>query len=99
MSADRLYYTDAYLVEFDAVVRETCDLLEAALGAPADDVGGGNHRVVDELDHSLLESIRRTADIVVARREDVADVLSSVSLLGRLDHVRVQAATFPAWEG
>lgn len=85
--------------EFDAVVRETCDLLEAALGAPADDVGGGNHRVVDELDHSLLESIRRTADIVVARREDVADVLSSVSLLGRLDHVRVQAATFPAWEG
>lgn len=74
-------------------------LMEAVLGTGDEAVGGGAvTTLADELDASLAARLRTTADDIAEHHSQVGDVLASVAVLGRLDHVRQQLADFPAWQ-
>lgn len=80
---------------------ELADLMESVLGAGGADVGATDRRTstsVPPADAALADRLRRAADDLAERHAQVGDVLASVSLLGRLDHVRQQLAEFPAWQ-
>lgn len=76
-------------------VRQTSDLLEAVLGTGPAEVGDGDPATAERLAPELAAFLRSTADEVAARHGQVGDVLASVAILGRLDHIRTQAIGFP----
>jgi hypothetical protein len=84
--------------EFDRLVEQVVDLMERVLGGPEDRVGDTDRDGAVDAERALAEQLRTTADDVATRRERVGEVLESLSLLGRLDHVRSQLAAFPAWQ-
>ena len=102
-AANRLYdqpdlvpSLDAHL--FRGLVGQVVALMEVVLGTGDDPVGGSDRAAAATLDRELSESLRRTADDIAAHRDQVGDVLASVSMLGRLDHVRSQLSGYPEWE-
>jgi uncharacterized membrane protein YccC len=102
-AANRLYdrsdltpSLDAHL--FRGLVGQVVTLMELVLGTGDDPVGGSDRAAAATLDRELSESLRRTADDIGTHRGQVGDVLASVSMLGRLDHIRSQLAGFPEWQ-
>jgi hypothetical protein len=82
--------------QLDDAVRRTADLLDAVLGTGGADVGSGDPVLAAQLEPELSAFLRTTADEVAARHGQVGDVLASVAILGRLDHIRTQAVGFPS---
>jgi hypothetical protein len=76
------------------LVDETATLLECVLGVGTAEVGAGDAAAVADLDARLSTRLRETADDIAARHGQVGDVLASVSILGRLDHIRAQVVDF-----
>ena len=74
------------------------DLLVRVLGTGDTPVGATDRSDIDDLDAHLAARLRSAADDVATRHGQVSDVLASVALLGRLDHVRQQALDYPAGE-
>lgn len=71
------------------------DLLVRVLAAGDTPVGATGRDDIDDLDSLLAERLRSAADDVATRHGQVGDVLASIALLGRLDHVRQQALDYP----
>jgi hypothetical protein len=99
-AANRIYDRDGLDPSLDGatlgdLVEETVRLMRAVLGAGSDWVGAAPAPDAAERDRALADRLRTTADAVAARRGQVGDVLASVSILGRLDHIRTQVADFP----
>jgi hypothetical protein len=84
--------------EFDGLVGQVVELMQGVLGTGDQKVGDTDRLGAVAADRALAARLRTTADHVAAQRERVGDVLESVALLGRLDHVRSQLAAFPAWQ-
>jgi len=74
-------------------------LIGVVLGNAGEPVCGTDRELAQRLGRELDDELRRTADRVAVEKGDVGGVLESVSLLGRLDHVRAQLIDFPGWEG
>jgi hypothetical protein len=102
-AANRLYDRPGLEPGLDAdrfrqLVGQEVALMELVLGEGDTPVGGSDRAAASTLDRELADSLRRAVDDVVAHRDQVGDVLASVSMLGRLDHIRSQLAGFPEWE-
>lgn len=80
-----------------ALLYDVAGLMEAVLGAGPAQVGGTNRALSADAGALLAERLRHEADAIA--QNGVGEVLESVSLLGRLDHVRMQVVEFPGWEG
>jgi hypothetical protein len=68
------------------------------LGVGDEPVGRADRAAAEALDRELSEQLRQTADDVAAHHAQVGDVLASVAMLGRLDHIRSQLVTYPEWQ-
>jgi hypothetical protein len=84
--------------ELRALIEAEVALLSVVLGPSGQPVRGTDRAEANARDSDLWERLRRTADELADRRENVGDVLEAVSMLGRLDHIRAQVAVFPGWE-
>lgn len=80
------------------LVEQLVDLMGLALGTGDEPVGRPDRATAVTLDSELGEQLRRVADDVAEQHDQLGDVLASVSMLGRLDHIRIQLATFPEWQ-
>jgi hypothetical protein len=69
-------------------------LMECVLGGPGESVSGRDRDRARALDAELEEDLRRIADGLAEQRGHVGGVLGSVTLLGRLDLMRVQLVEF-----
>jgi hypothetical protein len=72
--------------------------MELVLGRPGEPVSATDPRTAARLDAELQSALRVMADELAEQRGGVGGVLSSVSLLGRLDHIRMQLSDFPGEE-
>lgn len=100
-AANRMYDRPAWTPGLDGaalrgLVDLEVDLLVCVLGSGDTAVGDTDRARVDELDAALSARLRAAADDVATRHGQVSDVLASIALLGRLDHVRQQAVDYPA---
>lgn len=77
------------------LVERMVALMELVLGVGGELVGRSDRSAASRLDGELFEDLRRAADEIAELDGRDGDVLASVSLLGRLDHVRGQLAAFP----
>lgn len=73
-------------------------LMDVVLGGAGMPVRGTDPARAVELDAQLARDLRAAADRVAHEKGGVGGVLESVSLLGRLDHIRSQLADFPGWD-
>lgn len=80
------------------IVDQVVALMDLVLGSGDEPVGRPARAAAATLDHALCENLRQAADEVAEHHAQVGDVLASVSMLGRLDHIRSQLAGFPEWE-
>ena len=81
-------------IEFQHVVRSLAELGESALGQTGSQVATADTAVVQELSDHLAALIRNSADSLTPQGEGSGSSLESVSILGRLDHVRRQMMVF-----
>ena len=72
-------------------------LMDEVLGRGGVDVGNTERDDSRSRSAELADRIRAVADDLVGHG-DAGDVLASLSMLGRLDHVREQLDDFPAWQ-
>lgn len=72
------------------------DLMESTLGSGHTQVGDTDRATSHRKGAALAGALRTQADAVA--EDGVGEVLEAVSLLGRLDHVRMQIVEFPEWE-
>lgn len=77
------------------LVADLTRLMDMVLGEGRTAVGHTDRAAVESRSTALGDRLRATADEVAARHDQVGDVLASVSMLGRLDHVRAQLVDFP----
>ncbi len=99
-AANRLYDRDGIVPiltgqRFDILVDQLVELMELVLGGQGEPVRGTDALRAELLDAELEHCLRAIADDLAEERGGVGGVLSSVSLLGRLDHIRMQLADFP----
>jgi uncharacterized membrane protein YccC len=83
------------------LLADLVQVMDAVLGTGQTPVGGtarGPGTPAEDLDAALAARLRLSADDLAQRHEQAWDVLASVSLLGRIDHVRQQLAEYPEWE-
>lgn len=73
-------------------------LARCVLGEPGMPVSTTDDARASDLDRQLQEELRAAADGLVDRRGAVRDAFGSVTLLGRLDLVRIQLDEFAEWE-
>lgn len=84
--------------ELRALVDAELALMDVVLGGAGMPVRGTDAERAAELDEKLARDLRATADRVAREKGGVGGVLESISLLGRLDHIRSQLADFPSWD-
>jgi hypothetical protein len=77
------------------LVESELDLLVRVLGSGDAWVGATDRSGVAADGQVLAARLRTAADEIATQHDKVGDVLASVALLGRLDHVRQQALDFP----
>lgn len=81
------------------LVAKEVTVMDVVLGGPGMPVRGTDTQLAEVLDLDLAAALRETADRVVKDKGGgVGSVLESVSLIGRLDHVRAQLADYPGWD-
>lgn len=80
--------------EFGRLVDKVVALMHGVLGAPDEQLGGRDRDLAARLDSALEAELRRAAEIVVDNHAGVGGALASVSMLGRLDLVRIQLGEF-----
>ena len=81
------------------LVAKEVTVMDVVLGGPGMPVRGTDAQLAEVLDLDLAAALRETADRVVKDKGGgVGSVLESVSLIGRLDHVRAQLADYPGWD-
>jgi uncharacterized membrane protein YccC len=84
--------------ELDGILRDLIALMDAVLGTAGHDVGQGDRVAAEALDAVLMARLHRMADDVASRKSQMGDVLASISMLGRIDHIRSQLTDYPAWQ-
>ena len=102
-AANRLYDQPGLEPSLDharlgALVDQVIALMALVLGEGDEMVGQPERSAAVVLDQELSDSLRQAADDVAEQHAQVGDVLASVSMLGRLDHIRSQLAGFPEWQ-
>jgi uncharacterized membrane protein YccC len=102
-AANRLYDQPGLEPSLDharlgALVDQVIALMALVLGEGDEMVGQPERSAAVALDQELSDSLRQAADDVAEQHAQVGDVLASVSMLGRLDHIRSQLAGFPEWQ-
>ncbi len=80
--------------EFRRVVDALAELATSALGETGEPVATADPAAVQQLSDRLAVLIRNAADALTAQGEGSGGSLESVSILGRLDHVRQQMMVF-----
>ena len=80
--------------EFGRLVDKVVALMHGVLGAPDEQLGGRDRDLAARLDSALEAELRRAAELVVDNHAGVGGALASVSMLGRLDLVRIQLGEF-----
>ena len=83
---------------FEELVGRLSALMECVLGGPGEPVAGRDRARALALDAALEDDLRGTADGLVDQRRQVGAALGSVTLLGRLDLLRVQLMEFAGEE-
>lgn len=73
------------------------ELMDAVLGRGGVDVGDTDRERARMLSAALADRLRVMADELAGQGE-AGEVLASLSMLGRLDHVREQLDEFPEWQ-
>ncbi len=82
--------------ELEGLIDEVVALMHVVLGRADEPVGAGDRDAAEQRDRDLATRLRTLAHDIGARSD--ADVLLTVGLLGRLDHIRTQLAVFPEWQ-
>lgn len=80
--------------ELGLLVDRLVALMEGVLGARDEPLGGRDRQEALRLDAALEAELRTAADLLVDQKDGVGGVLGSVSLIGRLDLVRIQLGEF-----
>lgn len=98
-SANRIYDRADIVPRLDGeelgrLIDKLVALMHGVLGAPDEQVGGRDPALAVRLDASLEAELRRAAEMAVDHTTGVGGALASVSLIGRLDLVRIQLAEF-----
>lgn len=84
--------------EFEVLVAQLVGLMRTVLGTGETEVGCGQRADAELLSDRLDEAVQSAAAIISGRRELVGEMLESVSVLGRIDHIRRQLDGFPRQE-
>jgi hypothetical protein len=84
--------------QFGSLVDDEVALMELVLGRPGTTVGSADREAARRLDLDLQQRLRSTADDLAHQQGGAGSVLTSVSMLGRLDHIRLQLSGFPGEE-
>jgi hypothetical protein len=74
------------------------DLMHATLGSDGEPVGQRAAAEADERSQWLAARVQGLASIASARHDQVGEMLESVSVLGRVDHIRRQLDGYPQQE-
>ena len=85
-------------VELHGILIDLIALMDAVLGTAQSEVGAGDRDAAEHLDGVLMARLHRMADDVASRTSQLGDVLASISMLGRIDHIRSQLLDYPAWQ-
>ena len=80
--------------EFRRVVAALAELAASTLGETGEPVATADPATVQQLSDRLAVLIRNAADALTPQGEGPGSSLESVSILGRLDHVRQQMMVF-----
>ena len=80
--------------ELGVLVDRLVALLECVLGSSGQPLGDCDGAAATRLDAALESELRQAAQLLVDQKDGVGGVLGSVSLVGRLDLVRIQLAEF-----
>lgn len=81
--------------ELSGLCAELADTIRACLGVGDDPVGSSDPGQATVHLERLEARVQHLAHAVSERHEQVGDMLESVSILGRVDHLRRQLALFP----
>ena len=84
--------------ELTALLAELVALMRAVLGTDDAPVGVGPDADASTLSTRLERSVQALASTVSARHDRVGEMLESVSILGRVDHIRRQLDGYPRQE-
>jgi len=82
---------------FEALVDREVALMHVVLGPVGAPVAGVDRAQAGQQDHELGEQLRLAADAAFAAPDHADLLLASISIIGRLDHIRAQLADFPSW--
>lgn len=80
--------------ELGRLIDRVVALMEGVLGAPGEPIGTADHEGAIRLDAELEAELREAAELLVDPADGVGGVLGWVSMVGRLDLVRVQLDEF-----
>lgn len=80
--------------ELGRLIDRVVALMEGVLGTADQPIGTADHQAVIGLDAELEAELREAAQLLVDPADGVSGVLGSVSMVGRLDLVRVQLDEF-----
>ena len=80
--------------ELGRLIDKLVALMHGVLGAPDEQLGGRDPDLAARLDASLEAELRAAAEIVIDHKAGVGGALASVSMIGRLDLVRIQLGEF-----
>ena len=93
---DRAEITPALApVEFASLLTALVDLMRVALGSDDDPVGNGDSDAVFAKSAELEEALADWATRISGEGRVASDGLASISLLGRIDHLRWQLVDYP----
>jgi uncharacterized membrane protein YccC len=81
--------------DFSRLVTDLVQLMRVALGSGSDPVGSGDAEAVFTASSELEQSLSILASRIAAEGSVATDVLASISMLGRIDHVRWQLVDYP----
>jgi hypothetical protein len=81
--------------DFAVLLFALVDLMRAALGSDNDSVGSGDSQVVLTMSADLEEALTVWATRIAGEGRVATDGLASISMLGRIDHLRWQLIDYP----
>jgi hypothetical protein len=83
--------------DFRDLVDHEVELMHVFLGSSGADARGTDAVAAHQLDADLARRLLETADRIFAMPNHADRLLASISIIGRLDHIRAQLADFPGW--
>lgn len=82
---------------FGELVTREVAFMGVVLGTGGAPVSGVDRAQAQAMGDDLGERLRQSADDVFAKPDHADTLLASISIIGRLDHIRAQLVDFPSW--